>query len=295
MSQKPTHKELKKKVQELEHLESGHNQSQSRIHTSNYLEVLNNSLQDAIFTIKMPERTIEYSNKAVEQIFGYSAECIYGKTTEMLYPDTSSYHEFARKLQRAKDGKDEHLQTEHLLKKKSGELFTAEISLTFIRSKEDVSHVVSIVRDIRDRKLLEESLQKVLALYEAVVEDQTECISRFKPDGTFIFANKAYCNFVGISEAEITDNTWSVVVHEDDEGHINDLLQTMTPENPTIVIENRVFNTVGEERWMQFVNRGFFNKNGHLTETQSVGRDITVLKEKESLLLASSIRLENCM
>jgi len=31
--------------------------------------------------------------------------------------------------------------------------------------------------------------------YSAVIEDQTDLICRFKPDGTIVFVNYAYCRF----------------------------------------------------------------------------------------------------
>ena len=66
----------------------------------------------------------------------------------------------------------------------------------------------------------------------------------------------------------------------------------MTPDNPVVTIENRVFVGNGEMRWMQFVNRGFFDADGSLMETQSVGRDITQLKKTELDLRESEEMLQ---
>lgn len=40
----------------------------------------------------------------------------------------------------------------------------------------------------------------------------------------------------------------------------------------------------GEVRWMQFVNRGIFDAQERLVETQAVGRDITETKKLEEML-----------
>ncbi len=50
-----------------------------------YLQNLNNSLGDAIFTVNLPEQTIEYVNKAVEHIFGYTIEECIGKSTHVFF------------------------------------------------------------------------------------------------------------------------------------------------------------------------------------------------------------------
>jgi diguanylate cyclase (GGDEF)-like protein/PAS domain S-box-containing protein len=67
-----------------------------------------------------------------------------------------------------------------------------------------------------------------------------------------------------------------------------DSLATLTPRNPVVVIENRVFAAGGEIRWGQFVNRALFDDEGRLVEIQSVGRDITQRKQLEAQLAESA-------
>jgi PAS domain-containing protein len=66
----------------------------------------------------------------------------------------------------------------------------------------------------------------------------------------------------------------------------------MTPSNPVVTIENRVLVANDEMRWMQFINRGFFDTAGILKETQAVGRDITMLKQMEANLRESEETLQ---
>jgi hypothetical protein len=55
----------------------------------------------------------------------------------------------------------------------------------------------------------------------------------------------------------------------------------MTPSEPVVTVENRVLDGEGRLRWMEFVNRGFYDPDGRLVEFQSIGRDITLRKEGE--------------
>ena len=48
-------------------------------------------------------------------------------------------------------------------------------------------------------KMLEESEQR----YRNIVEDQTEFISRFLPDGTHVFVNEAYCRYFNKTRDEL--------------------------------------------------------------------------------------------
>ena len=121
--------------------------------------------------------------------------------------------------------------------------------------------------------------------YRDVVEDLTEVISRFKKDGTLTFVNETYCRFFGIVSEKAVGRKWHPVAYEDDVGQIEKELQMLSKDHPVVVIENRVWDAQGNLVWMQFVNRGFFNGDGELCEVQSVGRDITELKEKETLII----------
>ncbi len=56
-----------------------------------YLEKLTNSMGEAIFTVKMPERVIEYVNNSVEFVFGYKPDECIGKATQMFYPGEEEY------------------------------------------------------------------------------------------------------------------------------------------------------------------------------------------------------------
>jgi PAS domain S-box-containing protein len=120
--------------------------------------------------------------------------------------------------------------------------------------------------------------------YRTVIEDQTEVISRFTVDGTFIFVNSVFCRFFGKTAKELLGRTWVPGCHPDDLPHVEAQLRTLSPIQPTVVIENRVWSAAGEWRWMQFVNRGYFDVNGRLLEIQSVGRDISDRKKAELAL-----------
>ena len=141
--------------------------------------------------------------------------------------------------------------------------------------------------NITERKLAEEALQTSEELYRAVVEDQTEVITRFKPDGTYTFVSDVYCRFFGKTREELMVGKWQPDAVAEDIPEIERQLCALSQANPVVVIENRVYTGRGEVRWMQFVNRGFFDSEGRLMEIQAVGRDITERKRAEEKLRES--------
>ena len=139
--------------------------------------------------------------------------------------------------------------------------------------------------EIAERKRAEQALSQSEQRYRAVVEDQTELITRYRPDGSYTFVNQAFCRFFGRTEDELLGKGWQPEVVADDLPNIEKRLGFLSPGNPVVVVENRVISAAGDERWMQFVNRGFFDAQGGLEETQAVGRDITERKVAEEMLL----------
>lgn len=140
------------------------------------------------------------------------------------------------------------------------------------------------VTDIRELQRTQQALRQSEERYRAVVEDQTEVISRFSADGRFTFVNDVYCRFFGKTSDELLGTTWQPVPVPEDVPMIEERLRAMSPDDPIVVVENRVCSGQGEVRWMQFVNRGFFDQEGRLAEIQSVGRDITDRKQAEQAI-----------
>ena len=117
--------------------------------------------------------------------------------------------------------------------------------------------------------------------YRTVLEDQTELIARYRPDHVMVYANEVYCRFFGKTESDIVGRPWQPQAFLEDVPLVEEKIRSLSPDNPVVMIENRVFSGAGEVRWMQFVNRAFFNGKGQIAEIQSVGRDITDRKIAE--------------
>jgi PAS domain S-box-containing protein len=141
--------------------------------------------------------------------------------------------------------------------------------------------------NITRRKLAEEALRQSEERYRSVVEDQTEVIGRFNADGTFTFVNDVFCRFFGKTRHELLDGTWRPRALAEDVPRVEQELRAMSPAHPVVVIENRVYSGSGQVRWMQFVNRGFYDTQGRLVEIQGVGRDVTDRKQIEASLRES--------
>jgi PAS domain S-box-containing protein len=119
------------------------------------------------------------------------------------------------------------------------------------------------------------------AFYRAIVNDQTELIVRWKTDRTRTFVNDAYCRYFGITREQAIGADFFPLLNEDDKQWIIGKLARLSPENPIDVDEHRVVRPDGTIGWQQWSDRAFYDEHGNLIGYQSVGRDITAIKELE--------------
>ncbi|MEL6148519.1 MAG: PAS domain-containing sensor histidine kinase [Chloroflexota bacterium] len=117
-------------------------------------------------------------------------------------------------------------------------------------------------------------------LYENVIRDQTDYISRFKPDGTRILVNEAYC--------KSRESDYESIMQEDvfeaaqERGMLlRGVLALLTEDNPIGRHTIKRAMTDGTEVWEEWVNRAIFDGHGNVVEYQAVGRDITAQKMLE--------------
>ncbi|MEN6442488.1 MAG: PAS domain S-box protein [Methanoregula sp.] len=149
--------------------------------------------------------------------------------------------------------------------------------------------IIALLRIRRTRDALDASEKR----YRAVVEDQTELISRFLPDGTHLFANDAYCRFYHKTRESIIGKKFFPQIPDEEKMLVHKHLQSLTPENPIRSMTNRIWLSNGESRWLFWNNRAIFDKDGNVVEYQSVGRDITDVRLAEDKVRQYSENLES--
>jgi PAS domain S-box-containing protein len=142
------------------------------------------------------------------------------------------------------------------------------------------------------RKQAEKALQDSEMRYRNVVEDQTEFISRFLPNGTHVFVNEAYCRYFNKSRDEIIGKKFKPDIPQEDKNLVRDHFLSLTKENPIASIDHRIIMPDGEIRWQRWSDRAIFNDGGALIEYQSVGRDITETKRTEEDLRLKNVELQ---
>ncbi|MBM0742815.1 PAS domain S-box protein [Phormidium sp. CLA17] len=138
------------------------------------------------------------------------------------------------------------------------------------------------VRSEAKRQQVEQALSASEHRYRQVVQAQSDFILRSLPDTTITFANDAMCDALGYPLEQVTGQKWCDFAHADELPTILQKIAALTPHNPRFFAENRDRRANDQVGWTQWLNEGIFNDQGHLVELQSVGRDITALKQAEA-------------
>jgi PAS domain S-box-containing protein len=153
--------------------------------------------------------------------------------------------------------------------------------------------IIQAVRDDRQRQQITRALQEGEEKYRRVVEDQTEFVVRWQPDGVRTFANKAYCRYFGLSQDEVIGTSFSPLISEQDREKVQKRINSLTPDNPVSSEEHRVILPDGTIGWNHWTDRAIFDNEDKLVEYQSVGHDITERKEAEERLLEYQAKLKS--
>jgi PAS domain S-box-containing protein len=141
--------------------------------------------------------------------------------------------------------------------------------------EEGTRGITIILENETDTKAYEHRLEVSEARYRNIVEDQTEFICRFLPDGTHLFVNEAYLRYFGKNREEILNHVFIPEIPPEDKPLIKAYFESLKPDHPVESINHRIIMPDGSVRWQQWSDRAIFNEQGQIIEFQSVGRDIT--------------------
>ena len=117
--------------------------------------------------------------------------------------------------------------------------------------------------------------------YRGLVEQQGDVIIRRMPDGRLTFVNDAFCKIFGVTRERALGKQFTPELHPEES------VQTSSPlerQLTTRVRYDRRMNTTNGWRWFAWEDYVIRNDRGQVTETQSIGRDITDQKELEAAL-----------
>jgi diguanylate cyclase (GGDEF)-like protein/PAS domain S-box-containing protein len=125
-----------------------------------------------------------------------------------------------------------------------------------------------------EQRRAERALNQSEARYLAILQDQSDMICRYTPDGMLTFANQAYMRYFDIPLERVKDlNIWDQIAPED-LPRVRNKIASLRPTLPPAVSQNRNQRSDGQLRWIEWTDRAIFDEHGEVVEVQAVGRDV---------------------
>ena len=176
------------------------------ISEANYRTIFN-SVEDAIFVHDASTGEILDVNAKMLEMFGYSAEEARSLTIEDLGSGDPPYTqaEALRAIREANLGRSRLLewQTKH----KNGRPFWVEVNLRrCVINDGDI--VLAVVRDITDRKKMEEAVRRERDKAQSYLDIAGVMIVVIDRDQKIALANKKTCELLGCEERDIIGKNW---------------------------------------------------------------------------------------
>ncbi|OPY47004.1 MAG: Bacterioopsin transcriptional activator [Methanosaeta sp. PtaU1.Bin028] len=159
-----------------------------------------------------------------------------------------------------------------------------------VKGRDELSHLaISINSMIEALQKAHEDLSESEKRYKAVVEEQSDLIIRNLADGTINFANDVFCEYLSTHRDNIIGQKIDDLIPPENLNTVETAVAALSLENPTVVFETKLSSPKGI-KWIQWTSHAIFDGSAQLAEIQSVGRDITQLKQSEEALRQSEER-----
>lgn len=139
--------------------------------------------------------------------------------------------------------------------------------------------IVLILEDITARKDTPQPSQSSSIRLHGIVEDQTEFVFRFMPDGKISFADDTFRQYFQKDlDAVIGSSVLSYLVRDDRE-QVMLRLRSLDRQHPACSLEHRVIGPSGLPRWHRWTYTALSDDEGNVREFLCAGRDISDRRE----------------
>ncbi|MCB0037921.1 MAG: PAS domain-containing protein, partial [Anaerolineales bacterium] len=160
---------------------------------------------------------------------------------------------------------------------------------------------VAGIADWRDAERVIELIKEHIKTYPSflmgsicqnIVDYQTELICRYDTNLRLLFVNRAYCEWRGLSAAELIGSSIIENIPLENQENAVAHVRALTRQHPIAVSIHPSVLPDGSLHIIEWTDRAIFNEEGDLAEYQGVGRDVTKREQQAAHLAEMYSELE---
>jgi PAS domain S-box-containing protein len=251
-----------------------------------------NHIIDRIITID-ESGIVQSLNPAAEKLFGYKAEEVVGQNVKMLTPEPyhSEHDAYVANYLRTGKAKIIDIGREVEGRRKDGSTFPMELAVSEFRLGER-RYFTGIVRDIADRREMEEALRHSEAQFRQLADAMPQIVWGARPDGYIDYYNERWYEFTGFNRGEYGQASWEPILHPGDvQRCVETYFGCVKAEQPYQIEYRFKDRRTGSYRW--FLGRALpvRDDSGRIVRWFGTCTDIDDTKKAQEALRESEQRL----
>jgi two-component system cell cycle sensor histidine kinase/response regulator CckA len=260
-----------------------HRIEQELRHSQEKYSKMIHSSPDAITLRSLPDRRYVEVSEGFTRLTGYTAEEVLGKMPSELgiWSDDSPHTEILQNLHRDGEIRD----VEFGFRTKTGEHRYATVSAVRLTLGTG-AYMLSVSRDITERKRVEERLSQLAA----IVESSFDAIIGKTLDGTIVSWNAGAEAVYGYSAAEAVGRSISVLSPPEQQHELDHLLERLTRGEKIEHHETTRVRKDGQKIIVSLTLSPIHDASGKIVGASAISRDITERRRVEQDLLRSEAR-----
>ena len=165
-------------------------------------------------------------------------------------------------------------------------------------AKEEIEMAHAIANTLAigiERKRAEEALRESEARFRTMADVSPVIIWVTDATGGIKFINQAYRDFCGVTDDDVRERRWQMVVHPDDrEQYVAEFLRCVRTKQP-FYARCRIKRADGQWRWIASYGAPRFSENGHFLGHVGSSPDVQDLQEAQQRLQRWNIELEEAV
>ena len=228
-------------------------------------------------------------NPAGERLTGYAAADLVGRlAVDLVVPELRE--EAVRQFQIRLEGEPAPSETEILTR--DGRSVPVQVTSTLVSSGGRRESVLGLIIDLTGQRDAKTALRAAEARFRASFESAAIGEAIVGLDGRFLEVNRALCEIVGYSEAELLTRTFQDITHPDDlESDLQLVRQILAGEIRTYQMEKRYLDNEGNHVWALLNVSLVRGGTGEPSYLIALVQDITERRSEREKIAMSEMRL----